>query len=40
MKIFRNPDVMWREEEKYKEQVLKGLEKGDDVEYVVTSVLY
>ena len=40
MKIFRNPDVMWREEEEYKEQALEGLEKGDDVEDVGTSVLY
>ncbi len=40
MKIFRNPDVMWREEDEYKEQALEGLEKGDDVEDVGTSVLY
>ena len=40
MKIFRNPDVMWREENEYKEQALQGLEKGDDVEDVCTSVLY
>jgi GeoRSP system PqqD family protein len=40
LKIYRNPDVMWREEDEYKEQVLEGLEKGDDVEDVGTSVLY
>ncbi len=40
MKIFRNPDVMWREEEEYKEQALDSLEKGGDVEDVGTSVLY
>ena len=40
MKIFRNPDVMWREEDEYKEQVLEGLEKGDDVSETGTSVLY
>ncbi len=40
MKIYRNPDVMWREEDEYKEQALEGLEKGDDVEEVGTSVLY
>jgi GeoRSP system PqqD family protein len=31
---------MWREENEYKEQALEGLEKGDDVEDVCTSVLY
>lgn len=40
MKIYRNPDVMWREEDEYREQALEGLEKGDDVEDVGTSVLY
>jgi GeoRSP system PqqD family protein len=40
LKIYRNPDVMWREEDEYKEQALEGLEKGDDVEDVGTSVLY
>ena len=40
MKIHRNPDVMWREEDEYKEQVLEGLEKGDDVEEIGTSVLF
>lgn len=40
LKIFRNPDVMWREEDEYKEQALEGLDKGEDVEDVGTSVLY
>jgi GeoRSP system PqqD family protein len=40
LKIFRNPDIMWREETGYREQALEGLEKGDDVEDVGTSVLY
>jgi GeoRSP system PqqD family protein len=40
LRIFRNPDVMWREEEEYTEQALEGLEKGGDVENVGTSVLY
>jgi pyrroloquinoline quinone biosynthesis protein D len=40
MKIFRNPDVMWREEDKFKAQAYEGLEKGDDVENIGTSVLY
>ena len=31
---------MWREEDEYKERALEGLEKGDDVEDVGTSVLY
>ncbi|MBI5665441.1 MAG: GeoRSP system PqqD family peptide chaperone [Nitrospirae bacterium] len=40
LKIFRNPDVMWREEDEYKEQAYKGLEQGEDVEDIGTSVLY
>lgn len=40
MKIFRNPDVMWREEDELKRQAYEGLEKGDDVEDVGTSVLF
>jgi GeoRSP system PqqD family protein len=31
---------MWREEEEYKKQAYEGLDKGDDVEYIGTSVLY
>lgn len=40
MKIFRNPDVMWREEDEYKSRAYEGLEKGEDVEKIGTSVLY
>ncbi len=40
MKIFRNPDVMWREEDEYKAQAYEGLEKGEDVEEIGTSILY
>ena len=40
VKIFRNPDVMWREEDDFKEQAYKGLERGEDVGEVGTSVLY
>lgn len=40
MRIFRNPDVMWREEDEYKKKALEGLDKGEDVEDVGTSVLY
>ncbi len=40
LKVYRNPDIMWREEDEYKEQALEGLDKGDDVGEVGTSVLY
>lgn len=40
MKIFRNPDVLWREEEDSKAQVYVGLTKGDDVSDIGTSVLF
>ncbi len=40
MKIFRNPDVMWREEAELKEQAYEGLEKGEDTGDLGTSVLY
>jgi GeoRSP system PqqD family protein len=40
LKIFRNPDVMWREEEEYKQKALEGLEKGEDTGEIGTSVLY
>lgn len=40
MKIFRNPDVMWREEDEYRAQAYEGLEKGEDVEEIGTSLLY
>ncbi len=40
MKLYRNPDVMWREEDEYKAQAYEGLEKGEDVERIGTSVLY
>ncbi len=40
MKIFRNPDVMWREEDEFRKKAYEGLEKGDNVEDVGTSVLY
>ena len=39
-KVFRNPNVMWREEDQLREQVYEGLEKGEDVENTGTSVLY
>jgi len=39
MKIFRNPEAMWREEDKYKEQAYEGLDKGEDVSDVGTSII-
>jgi len=40
LKVFRNPDVMWREEEEYKQKALEELEKGEDAGEIGTSVLY
>ena len=39
-KVFRNPDVMWREEDDSRAEVLEGLEKGSDVEEIGTSLLF
>ena len=39
MKIFRNTDAMWREEDKFREQAYSGLGKGEDVSDVGTSVV-
>lgn len=39
MKVFRNPDAMWREEDKFREQAYSGLGKGEDVSDVGTSVV-
>lgn len=39
MRIFRNPEAMWREEDKYKEQAYEGLDKGEDVSDVGTSII-
>ena len=38
--VYRNPDVMWREEDESREQACEGLEKGDDVVDVATSLLF
>ena len=40
VKIFRNPDVMWREETELKEKAYQDLEEGNDVEEVGTSILF
>ncbi len=39
MKIFRNPDARWREEDKYREKAYQGLDKGEDVSEVGTSIV-
>ncbi len=39
MKIFRNPDVMWREEDRFREQAYSGLDKGEDVSDTGTSIV-
>lgn len=40
MKIFRNPDVLWREEDESKAEVFEGFSHGDDVSEIGTSVLF
>ena len=40
MKVFRNPDVLWREEDENKAQAYEELAKGEDVEEIGTSVLF
>lgn len=40
MKIFRNPDILWREEDDSRAEAMTGLAKGDDVTDVGTSVLF
>lgn len=39
-RIYRNPDVMWREEDEPLAQASAGLEHGDDVAEIGTSVLF
>lgn len=40
MNVFRNPDVLWREEDDSKAEAYAGLAQGDDVADVGTSVLF
>lgn len=40
MKIYRNPDVLWREEEDAAQEAAAVLERGDDVEEIGTSLLF
>jgi pyrroloquinoline quinone biosynthesis protein D len=40
MKVARNPDILWREEDEPAADAKKGLAAGEDVEAVGTSVLF
>lgn len=37
--FHRNPDAMWREEDIPKEQAMEGLEQGEDVSDIGTSIV-
>ena len=39
-RVARNPEVLWREEEEPREEATAGLEAGEDVEDVGTSILF
>ena len=39
-RIVRNPDVLWREEEEVREKAYAGLEAGEEVEGLGTSILF
>ncbi len=39
-KLVRNPDVMWREEDDAAAEANEGLERGDNVEEIGTSLLF
>ncbi len=38
-KFYRNPDALWREEDRPREQAIKGLENGEDVSDLGTSII-
>ncbi len=40
MRIFRNPDILWREEDDSKAEALDSLSKGEDASDIGTSVLF
>jgi pyrroloquinoline quinone biosynthesis protein D len=40
MKVSRNPEVLWREEDESKAEAYAGLSQGDNVADVGTSVLF
>ncbi len=39
MKLFRNPEAMWREEDRYLKQAEEGRDRGEDVTDVGTSII-
>jgi GeoRSP system PqqD family protein len=39
-RIFRNPDILWREEDEALSEACLGLESGRDVEEIGTSLLF
>jgi len=39
MKLFRNPDAQWREEDEFKDKAYKGLETGEDVAEMGTAII-
>ena len=39
VKLYRNPEAMWREEDMQKEEALEGLSKGEDVSGLGTSII-
>ena len=39
-RIFRNPDILWREEDEALSEAYLGLESGSDVEDIGTSLLF
>ena len=39
MRIYRNPDAMWREEDRFTEQAYTGLARGEDVSEMGTSII-
>jgi GeoRSP system PqqD family protein len=40
MRVFRNPDVLWREEDEPRSQAYEELSKGEDAGEIGTSVLF
>ncbi len=39
MKIFRNPDAQWREEDEFMQKAYEGLDTGEDVAEIGTSII-
>ena len=40
MRVVRNPEILWREEDESRAEAVAGLAQGDDVAEVGTSVLF